>query len=131
MNTLNRRPLAHLNIQGIMSTFNELVTMLQEYQFDIVALSETWLQDCSFQQNYVQINGYNSVFRNRIGKHGGGVGFFIKVNYIQSETRPLKKTRSIIWKCYILKLVGETKIHLLLYVLRTNRVQTRLKSWNG
>ena len=39
----------HLNIQVIMSTFNEFVMMLQEYQFDIVALSKTWLQDCSFQ----------------------------------------------------------------------------------
>ena len=61
-----------------MSIFNEFVMMLQEYQFDIVALSETCLQDCSFQQNYVQVNGYNSVFRNRIGMRGGGVGFYIK-----------------------------------------------------
>ena len=42
------------------------------------ALSETWLQDCSFQQNYVEINGYDSVFRNRIDKRGEGVGFYIK-----------------------------------------------------
>ena len=87
--------IAHLNILAIMSTFNEFVMMLQEYQLDVVALSETWLQDCSFQQNYVQINGYNSVFRNRICKCGGSVGFYIKesINYIQSEIRPLKKTR--------------------------------------
>ena len=32
--------IAHVNIQAIMSTFNEFVRMLQEYQFDIVALSE-------------------------------------------------------------------------------------------
>ena len=55
--------------------------MLQEYQFDIVALSGTWRQDFSFERNYVQINGYNSVLRNRNGKRGwGGVGFFITVN---------------------------------------------------
>ena len=41
--------IAHFNTQAIMSTFNEFVMMLQEYQFDIVALSKTWLQDCSFQ----------------------------------------------------------------------------------
>ena len=33
--------IARVNIQAIMSTFNEFVRMLQEYQFDIVALSET------------------------------------------------------------------------------------------
>ena len=70
--------IAHLNIQAIMLTSTEFEMMLQEYQFDIVALSETRLQDCLFQQNYIQINGYNSVFRNRIGKRGGGVGFYIK-----------------------------------------------------
>ena len=53
--------------------------MLQEYQFDIVALSETWRQDFSLKRNYVQINGYNSVFGNRNGKRGcGGVGFYIR-----------------------------------------------------
>ena len=65
----HHQKLAHLNIQAIMSIFKEFVMMLQEYQFDIVALSETWLQDCSFQQNCVQINGSSK-----------------RVNYIQSET---------------------------------------------
>ena len=82
---------AHLNIQAIMSTFNEFVMMLPEYQFDIVALSETWFQDCSFQQNYTQINGYNSVFRKRIGKHGGGVGFYIKESITYKVRQNLSK----------------------------------------
>ena len=71
-----------------MSTFNEFVIVLQEYQFDIVTLSEKWLQDCSFQQNYVQINDYNSVFRKRIGKRGGGTGFYIKesIKKLQEKT---------------------------------------------
>ena len=76
-----------------MVAFNKFVIMLEEYHFDIVALSEMWLQDCLFHQNYVEINGYNSVFRNRIGKHGGGIGFYIKINYIQCETRLLKRTQ--------------------------------------
>ena len=37
--------------------------MLDEYQFDVIALSETWLKDCKYQQNYVQINGYNAVLK--------------------------------------------------------------------
>ena len=87
--------IAHVNLQAIMSTFSEFVMMFQEYQFDIIAFSETWLHDCSFQQNYVQINGYNSVFRNRIGKPGGGVGFCIKesITYKVIKILPLKRAQ--------------------------------------
>ena len=85
--------IVHLNIQAIMSTFNEFVMTLQEYQFDIVALSETWLQHCLFQQNYVQLNGYNSFFRNRIDKRGGGVGFYIKDSITY-------KVRHDLWKIH-------------------------------
>ena len=46
-----------------MSTFNEFSFMLDEYQFDVIALSETWLKDCKYQQSYVQINGYNAVLK--------------------------------------------------------------------
>ena len=31
-----------------------------------------------YQQNYIQINGYNTIVINRINKRGGGVGFYIK-----------------------------------------------------
>ena len=70
--------IAHPNIHAKISTFNKFVMMLQEYQFYIIALSETWLHDCSFQENHVQINGCNSAFRNRIGKRGGSDGFYVK-----------------------------------------------------
>ena len=33
--------IAHVNLQAIMSTFSEFVMMFQEYQFDIIAFSET------------------------------------------------------------------------------------------
>ena len=56
------RPIAHLNNQAIMLAFNEYIMMLEEYQFDIITLGGAWLQDCFFQQNHIQINGYNSVF---------------------------------------------------------------------
>ena len=54
-------------------------------------MSETWLQDCSFQQNYVQVNVYNSFFRNRIGKRGGGVGFYIKESITYKVRHDLSK----------------------------------------
>ena len=65
--------------------------MLQVYQFDLIALSETWVQDCSFQENYVQINGQNPVFRNRIGKHVGNIGFYIKESIAYKVRHNLSK----------------------------------------
>ena len=61
-----------------MPTFNEFPLMLDEYQCDVIALSETWLKDYKYQQNYVQLSGYNTIFKNRTNKRGGGVGFYIK-----------------------------------------------------
>ena len=54
--------IAHLNVQALMSTFNEFLLMLDEYQFNVITLNETWLQDNKYQQNYVQLNGYNALF---------------------------------------------------------------------
>ena len=106
---------AHLNIQAIMSTLNEFVMMLQEYQFDIVALSETWLQDCSFQQNYVPINGYNSFFRNRIGKHGGGVDFYIKESITYKMRHDLSKGHDNL-KVLFVEIGGRSNTPLLICV---------------
>ena len=47
-----------------MSTFNEFSLMQDEYEFDVITLSETWLKDYKYQQNNVHINGYNSIFKN-------------------------------------------------------------------
>ena len=60
-----------------MPTFNEFSIMLNSYQFDIIAVTETWLQDSKYPRHYVQVNGYNTVFKSRTGKRGGGVGFYL------------------------------------------------------
>ena len=52
--------------------------MLGEYQFDVIALSKTWIKDCKHLQNCVQINGYDATFKNRSNKRDGWVGFYIK-----------------------------------------------------
>ena len=69
--------IAHLNTQSLVTTFDAFHLMLENHKFDIVALSETWLKDNKHQYEYVQIPGYNTVFRNRENKNGGGVGFYV------------------------------------------------------
>ena len=39
--------------------------MMNRYQFDIVAVSQAWLKDNKTQLEYVQINGYSSVWEIR------------------------------------------------------------------
>ena len=43
------------------------------------------------KKNYVQINGYNSVFKNRIGKRGGGAGVYIKGSITYKKRQDLSK----------------------------------------
>ena len=69
---------AHLNTESLPSSYDEFSYKMNKYEFDIVALSETWLKNNKTQLEYVQIDGYKSEFKNRESKSGGGVGFYIK-----------------------------------------------------
>ena len=73
-----RISIAHLNTQYLALTFDAFHLMLENHKLVIVALSETWLKDNKHQNEYVQIPGYNTIFRNRENKKGGGVGFHVK-----------------------------------------------------
>ena len=46
----------HINTHSLPSFFDEFSLMMNRYQFDIVAVSETWLKDSKTQLEYVQIN---------------------------------------------------------------------------
>ena len=59
--------------------------MVHKYNFDIIALTETWIKDHRIQEQFIQINSYNTVMRNRDekrqngeDKRGGGVCFYFK-----------------------------------------------------
>ena len=51
--------------------------MSNSYQFDFIAVTETWLQDTQYQRSYVRVNVYNTVFKNPAETRGGGVGFYL------------------------------------------------------
>ena len=58
-NHRNRTSIAHLNTQSIISTFSQFELMLNTYMFDVMTISETWLQSNEHIINYVQIPDYN------------------------------------------------------------------------
>ena len=61
----------------MISTFDNLLITLKDYQFNIVTMSETWLKDKNLLLQHVTIPGYSQVFRNRETR-GDGVGIYIK-----------------------------------------------------
>lgn len=78
----NHISIAHLNTQSLTSTFDEFQLMLNLYKFDIMTLSETWLKNDKNMLNYVEIPGYDFLYKNREGKKGGGVGTYVNTTSI-------------------------------------------------
>ncbi len=70
--------LMHLNTQSMTSTFDELVMLLNDYPFDVVTLSETWLKDNALLLQHVSIPGFVATYPNRQQHKGGGVGAYIR-----------------------------------------------------
>ena len=73
------------------STFDEFQVMLYRRPFDIIALSETWLQSDTNLLQYVQIPGYSFCYKNRDEQRGGGVGMYIKDTIKYKERQDLSK----------------------------------------
>ena len=97
----NNTSIAHINVQSLTSTFDEFSYMLNQYYFDIVALSETWLTGNKHQLDYVKIDGYKSLFKNREHKRGGGVGFYVKENISFTERKDLSNIEKSIESLWI------------------------------
>ena len=63
----------HLNSQSMASTFNEFLSVVNQYPMDVITLSETWLKNNPALLEYAAIPGYSAVFRNRESIKDGGV----------------------------------------------------------
>ena len=120
----NRTSIAHLNTQCLSSTFDEFHVMLNEYQFDIITISETWLIDNQKLLDYVYISGYNLEYANRDNKRGGGVGVYIKETFTYTERKDINLDKSI--EHYWLEVSGLNKKQLVSrwYFLSTQLYRT-------
>ena len=58
----------------MVSSSDEFNVMLQEHPFNILALSETWLNDDVNLLNFVKILGYKFSYKNQHERRGRGVG---------------------------------------------------------
>ena len=70
--------ICHLNIQPISSTFDEFQFMINQTNFDVITLSETWLKNDKHLLEYVRLPVYEFAYRNRDKKRGGGKGIYVR-----------------------------------------------------
>lgn len=85
----NHTSIATINTQSLLSSLTEFKQMIEDYNFDIVCVTETWLQNKT-QEKYVQIPDY--VFKgNHRGSKGGGVGIYLKESITFKERTDIPK----------------------------------------
>nr|CAI5838597.1 unnamed protein product [Callosobruchus analis] len=68
-----------LNVRSLLSDFNAFVDVLTTDKFDILAITETWLQK-DIPLDTVSVNEYNFFCHNR-DTRGGGVGIYINKQF--------------------------------------------------
>ena len=74
-------------------------SLMNRCQFDTIAVSKTWLKDNKTQLEYVQNNGYSSVWKNRESKTGG-VGYYIKEHMsfkVRHDLVKIDESIEILW----------------------------------
>ena len=62
----------------MLSTFDEFQFMINQTNFDVITLSETWLKNDKHLLEYDRLPAYEFAYRNRDEKRGGGVGISIR-----------------------------------------------------
>lgn len=67
---------AFLNVRSVLNSFDKLVDFILSGNYDIVAISETWLS-AAIPDSKIEISGYEIVRKDR-DKRGGGVAFYLK-----------------------------------------------------
>ncbi|ESO04775.1 hypothetical protein HELRODRAFT_172447 [Helobdella robusta] len=72
----------HANIRSLVNKTEDLTDLLNSFsfKFNLVGITESWLNEVS--KNLINICGYDYVGRNRTGRHGGGVGFYVDCNCV-------------------------------------------------
>lgn len=70
--------IGHINIRSLLPSFNHFKDMIKDYNFKILGITETWLQE-DISNDVISITGYNLVRRDRQFR-GGGVALYIGTN---------------------------------------------------
>lgn len=70
--------IGHLNARSLFTGFHELVNLIEENDFHVMCISETWLNE-NIPNNVIDIPNYSLFRKDRLSR-GGGVGIYIRHN---------------------------------------------------
>lgn len=69
--------ICHINCQSLFAHIDEFRHFFVNAGYHIICLSETWLRPM-MDDDFVSLSGYTLYRRDRVGRIGGGVGFYIQ-----------------------------------------------------
>ena len=75
---------AHLNAHSLNKNIIELREIVENVEFDVLCISESWLRSRTPKDRFV-INGFNIFRSDRRNKRGGGVCCYVRDNYIAKK----------------------------------------------
>ena len=81
--------IVHLNIQHIFPKFDEIRVILRDISIDILAFTETFLND-TYDSKELNIIGYQLLRKDRLLKGGGGILVYIKQSLCVFERDEIK-----------------------------------------
>src|SRR3978361_1899351 len=86
----------HLNVRSLMNGFDDFKNYLVMGDFDIFAVSETWLCP-NIASDAVRVPNYHFLRRDR-GSRGGGLGFYVKEHIsVKVITTPVSSAFEQLW----------------------------------
>ena len=96
-----------------MNDINILLSV-SEIDFHVLAVSETWLNDDSAE--LLSLPTYKFLYRNRLFKQGGGLGFFIKDNLtfiIRDDLCPVSSG----FECFVIEIIRRKQHNILIFAI--------------
>ncbi|ESO05429.1 hypothetical protein HELRODRAFT_171831 [Helobdella robusta] len=116
--------LLHINVRSLTAHADDLALLINGFQLyinipQIVALSETWLND---DTNYGPILSYfpchSLVAKNRVGKRGGGTGFLIDKNLAYENLNCNFSLSSDLFEWVGIKFASNNKKNIIICIYR-------------
>jgi len=94
-NTEKGIKICHMNVQSLLSCFDELKLWLQSKSYGVITFSETWI-DQTVHDNEIHIPGFVCERKDR-NRHGGGVAIYIRddINYTRRYDIEIDTNESI------------------------------------
>ena len=105
----------HLNCRGLQSSVTYLNELCMFSGIQILALTETWLQN--HNSSLLEIGNYRLCPKNRETRQHGGLGAYIRKDLLAIERDDLRVNREMVFESLVLEVSKKSKVfYLLLFI---------------